>query len=90
VRVSEIVDCREAVKRMWAYLEHSDVLEPKETAELEAHLEVCQRCCGELEFNRELRGMVGRRAHLAPTPRELRSWLDELISSAEQQTEEKR
>ena len=85
-----MIDCRDAVKRMWAYLERSDALKPKATAELEAHLKICQRCCGELEFHRELRSMVGRRARLAPVPSDVRSRLEELLSDTEEQTEERR
>lgn len=50
------IDCREAVHRMWAYL--SQALERADAEELEGHLAVCQRCCGELEFSRELRDRV--------------------------------
>ncbi len=51
-----MIDCREAVRRMWAYLDHA--LERGPTEEFETHLEACQRCCGELEFSRHLKEMV--------------------------------
>lgn len=51
-----MIDCREAVRRMWTYLDQA--LEPPSTDELEAHLETCQRCCGELEFSRHVRERV--------------------------------
>ena len=51
-----MIDCREAVRRMWPFLDHSLELPP--TKELETHLATCKRCCGELEFSRELRGLV--------------------------------
>jgi hypothetical protein len=51
-----MIDCREAVSRMWAYLSHG--LESKGVDELEEHLGECQRCCGELEFSRELRARI--------------------------------
>jgi hypothetical protein len=41
---------------MWAYL--SEALEGTDSTELEDHLGVCQRCCGELEFSRALRERV--------------------------------
>jgi anti-sigma factor (TIGR02949 family) len=50
------ISCREAVRRMWTYLSHA--LEAADADELEQHLDVCQRCCGELEFSRELRDRV--------------------------------
>ncbi len=51
-----MIDCREAVRRMWAYLDHA--LERGPVEEFETHLEVCQRCCGELEFSRHLKEMA--------------------------------
>lgn len=51
-----MIDCREAVARMWAYLSRD--LQPPDSEELEQHLGVCRRCCGELEFSRELRRRV--------------------------------
>jgi anti-sigma factor (TIGR02949 family) len=50
------ISCGEAVRRMWTYL--SRALEDADADELEQHLDVCQRCCGELEFSRELRERV--------------------------------
>lgn len=48
-----MIDCREAVRRMWAYLDQT--LEPGPVEEFEKHLEACQRCCGELEFSHHLK-----------------------------------
>ncbi len=48
-----MIDCTEAVRRMWGYLDHA--LERGQSEELEIHLDVCQRCCGELEFSRHLK-----------------------------------
>jgi mycothiol system anti-sigma-R factor len=48
-----MIDCREAVRRMWAYLDNA--LERGPVEEFETHLEACQRCCGELEFSRHLK-----------------------------------
>ena len=51
-----MIDCPEAVRRMWAYLDHA--LERGPVEEFETHLEACQRCCGELEFSRHLKEKV--------------------------------
>jgi mycothiol system anti-sigma-R factor len=51
-----MIDCLEAVRRMWAYIDHA--LDRGPTEEFETHLEACQRCCGELEFSRHLKEMV--------------------------------
>lgn len=51
-----MIECREAVSRMWSYLARD--LDGSDADELEQHLGVCLRCCGELEFSRELRSKV--------------------------------
>ena len=71
-----MIDCREAVGRMWAYL--SQGLETPATEELEQHLGVCQRCCGELEFSRQLREKVAD-ADAQPMPPHLRARIDDLL-----------
>ena len=75
-----MIDCREAVRRMWAYIEHELAANP--VAELETHLDTCQRCCGELEFSRHLREMVAGQEDTAPMPPELRSRIEALLAGA--------
>jgi mycothiol system anti-sigma-R factor len=71
-----MIDCRETVRRMWAYLDHA--LERGPTEEFESHLEACQRCCGELEFSRHLKEMVAATgSETLPDP--LRRRLDRLL-----------
>lgn len=72
----KLIDCREAVARMWAYL--SEGLETTDVDELETHLGVCQRCCGELEFSRQLRQRVAE-AEVAQMPPPVRERIVELI-----------
>jgi mycothiol system anti-sigma-R factor len=76
-----MIDCREAVRRMWAYLDHTLVDRPLE--EFEAHLETCRRCCGELEFNRHLRAMVADADAATTMPPALRSRIGLLLGDAE-------
>ncbi len=76
-----MIDCREAVRRMWAYLD--DGLEPVRQEEFEAHLETCRRCCGELEFSRHLRALVANAERTPPLPPELRQRIEELVSPGE-------
>jgi len=73
-----MIDCPEAVRRMWAYL--GAALEPGPTVELEVHLGACKRCCGELEFSRELRSLVT--ATNAPVlPDEVRARVEDLLGA---------
>lgn len=75
-----MIDCREAVARMWAYLSHG--LDTHDEDTLEEHLEVCQRCCGELEFSRQLREMVAQTG-TRPMPPAVRSRIEALVADAE-------
>lgn len=72
----KLIDCRDAVARMWAYL--SEGLEKREVEELETHLGVCERCCGELEFSRQLRQRVAE-ADMARMPAPMRERIAELL-----------
>ncbi|MGH3434183.1 MAG: CATRA system-associated protein [Thermocrispum sp.] len=48
-----MISCAEAVRQLWEYID--DVVDVGEKAAIESHLARCRRCCGELEFARELR-----------------------------------
>lgn len=50
------MDCAEAVRQLWDFLEQE--VEPQDAERIEDHLEVCRRCCGELEFAKELRSFL--------------------------------
>jgi mycothiol system anti-sigma-R factor len=73
-----MIDCREAVRRMWIYLDNA--LGDQPLVEFEAHLETCQRCCGELEFSRHLREVVAEGEGATPMPSELRSRIEGLLA----------
>jgi mycothiol system anti-sigma-R factor len=75
-----MIDCREAVRRMWTYL--ADSLDGADASELEEHLGVCQRCCGELEFTRELRGRVAAAA-TEQMPQSVRARVTDLVQHGE-------
>ena len=74
-----MIDCREAVSRMWGHLERS--LEPVSEHELETHLETCLRCCGELEFTKELRSRVEAGQPTAAIPPAPKARIERLLSS---------
>ena len=74
-----MIDCREAVRRMWAYLDHELGRQP--LSEFEAHLEACQRCCGELEFSRHLRTKVAAGETSARLPADVRHRFEDLIAA---------
>ena len=73
----KLIECREAVARMWAYL--SEGLEKRDVDALEMHLGVCERCCGELEFSRQLRERVAT-ADVDQMPQPVRARINELLA----------
>jgi mycothiol system anti-sigma-R factor len=50
------IPCSEAVRQLWDYLDQA--VAPEDQAKVEQHLSFCRRCCGELEFAKELRGFL--------------------------------
>lgn len=72
-----MIDCREAVRRMWTYLDRSLAAEP--LAELEQHLDTCVQCCGELEFSRHLRDMVATTERPPSMPPDVQRRIDRIL-----------
>jgi anti-sigma factor RsiW len=64
--VSRRIECREAVERLWAYLDND--LDDVDKHAVDDHLAFCLRCCGELAFAREVRGMLARGSALRMPP----------------------
>lgn len=67
--------CREAVERLWGYLDGD--LAVIDHAEVEAHLSFCLRCCGELAFAREVRARLAN-SHV-PLPDDVHDRLEAFI-----------
>ena len=76
--MSSPVRCREAIERLWAYLD--DDLDAIDQEAVESHLEFCLRCCGELAFAREVRAALARSHPPMPrgTHRRLEAFVDTL------------
>lgn len=51
-----MIPCSEAVQQLWDYLDQALSTEAQER--LESHLSFCRRCCGELEFAKELQALL--------------------------------
>ena len=81
-----MIECREAVRRMWSYLEQA--LEPTAMQEVEAHLDTCTKCCGELEFSKHLREMVAERNAVPVMPPELRARMERILIDDDMTTEQ--
>lgn len=72
--------CKEAIERLWAYLDHE--VGDADGRAVEEHLSFCMRCCGELEFAREIRktlaGAGGGSAMPDATRQHLEAFIDHL------------
>lgn len=55
-----MISCSEAVRQLWDYLDGD--LRPVDRDDIEGHLALCRRCCGEAEFTASLRGLLQRSA----------------------------
>lgn len=74
--MTQQIACRDAVQQLWGYLDGA--LEPRSQEALEAHLAWCLRCCGELDFARELRRFLSERA-TPPLPADVAVRLDRFV-----------
>jgi hypothetical protein len=52
-----VIACSEAMRQLWEYLDQA--VSPEDQEKVEQHLSFCRRCCGELEFAKQLRGFLG-------------------------------
>jgi mycothiol system anti-sigma-R factor len=60
-----LIPCSEAVGRLWDYLDNA--ISSEDQQKVEKHLSFCRKCCGELEFAKELREfLVSRGADEIP------------------------
>jgi anti-sigma factor (TIGR02949 family) len=75
-----MISCAEATRRMWEYLD-ATVDEPTREA-IEEHLARCRRCCGELEFAKELRGFLASSTHI-DVPDDVLRRLDQTLKELE-------
>ncbi len=75
-----MISCQQAVRQLWEYLERE--IPTEDAVEIERHLGLCRRCCGEAEFASLLRDFLVARA--APTiPDEVQTRLEGFLSEIE-------
>jgi anti-sigma factor (TIGR02949 family) len=83
-----VIPCKDAVSRLWEYLDRN-IARVRET-ELEEHLGVCRHCCGELEFARQLRGLLKRSNDACEATPEVRARLDGFVKDLAGRRRERR
>jgi len=74
--MAEVMSCRDAVHRLWAFLDGD--LDEEEHNFVEEHLAFCLRCCRELSMTEELRTTLSSGA-TAEMPDEVRQRLETFI-----------
>ncbi len=72
-----MIPCKDAVSRLWEYLDRN--IGRIREAELEEHLGVCRHCCSELEFARQLRGVLKPSSPGGELTPEVRARLDGFV-----------
>jgi anti-sigma factor (TIGR02949 family) len=55
----DAIPCSEAVRQLWDYLDHA--ISPEDQEKVDKHLSFCRKCCGELEFAKEIRVFLASR-----------------------------
>ncbi len=76
-----MIDCKQAVQRLWGYLDRN--LEQAREAELEQHLGLCRHCCGELEFAKQIRDRLAAGVAADKVEAPVRERLERLIRRLE-------
>ncbi len=72
-----MISCKEAVSRLYAYLDRNLGRVPE--TEVEEHLKLCRHCCGELEFAKQVRGALRRSSPVHALTHEMRIRLDTFL-----------
>lgn len=71
-----LIPCSEAVRQLWDYLDRR--LAPEAHADVERHLAFCRRCCGEMEFAKQLQAFLASHAS-GEVPPDVRRHLEQLV-----------
>lgn len=83
-----MISCKEAVSRLYAYLDRSLKRVPE--AEVEEHLKLCRHCCGELEFAKQVRAALRRPGTATALSPEVRLHIEGYLKELERERRSKR
>ncbi len=72
-----MISCKEAVTKLYAYLDRNLGRVPE--AQVEEHLKLCRHCCGELEFAKQVRGLLRRSGAASALTPENRTKLETFV-----------
>ena len=71
-----IIPCSDAVRQLWDYLDQT--VSPEDATRVEGHLAFCRKCCGELEFAKELQAFL-RSNEVEEIPPDVKEHLERLL-----------
>jgi anti-sigma factor (TIGR02949 family) len=71
-----LIPCSQAVVQLWDYLDNA--ISPEDHEKVEKHLSFCRKCCGELEFAKELRVFLASR-EVEEIPPDVRARLERFV-----------
>jgi len=83
-----MISCKEAVSRLYAYLDRNLGRVPE--AEMEEHLKLCRHCCGELEFAKQVRAALRRPGTKTALTVEARTHIEAYLKDLENERGAKR
>jgi mycothiol system anti-sigma-R factor len=84
--MDRVITCGAAVEQLWTFLDHE--LDDHDQRAVEAHLALCLRCCGEMEFATHLRGLLATKG-TGELPADARARLDRFIDELAETTPER-
>lgn len=71
--MAPMLDCESVMRQLWDYLDGE--LTPERTTEIRMHVEVCQRCYPQFQFERSFLDAISERRHTHSDPERLRAML---------------
>ncbi len=74
-----MLDCASVMRHLWDYLDAE--LTPQRLDEIRAHVEMCQRCYPQYEFERSFLDAIAARRRTHPDPGQLRAKLLEALQA---------
>lgn len=83
-----MISCKEAVSRLYAYLDRNLGRIPE--AEVEEHLKLCRHCCGEIEFAKQVRAALRRTGTVTALTPEVRTQIEAYVKLLEKKPGTKR
>lgn len=73
---AKMIACHDVIAQLWAYLDGE--LTPERTEEIRAHLEMCERCFPQYDFERAFLAFLQKQAW-TPAPARLRRRIFEAL-----------